>query len=208
MMVTTPPPTSAVSVAQVASQAFGQQPISTPQGPVPLSTVMVAIAGAESGWNPSNQGDYGLGTPSCHGYTSFGLWQIHLPSWGDTIQRLSSVSASNPCAQASWLYAPQNNAKVAATILGSNPQAKLTNWSTWGTYGGTTPPPGHGTYLQYLSSAERAMATANPSASGVSYQGSGIKKLPWWLWLSLGSGSLIAGMAFAGYVRSGRGRTA
>lgn len=194
-MLSAPPP-NAVATAQVAQATFGPQSIATSQGPLPLATVMTAVAGAETGgtYSPTSMGDYGLGHPSCNGYTSFGLWQIHIPAWGDVIARVTGIPQSSPCKQANWLYKPTNNAKMAAIILGSDPQASLQNWTTWN----------NGHYAHYLNTAQLAMAQVAPSPPGLAYQGSGSPpKLPWWVLASVGTGALVTALGFSGYLKGG-----
>lgn len=66
----------------------------------------VAIAGAESGYDPASVGDQG---------TSFGLWQIHLPA--------------HPQYTAAQMVDPLANAAAMAEISSGG-----TNWHPWSTY--------------------------------------------------------------------------
>ena len=153
----------ALSDAVLAAQAvFGATPIQTPDGEHSLVAVMVAIAGAESGWDPRCAGDAGLKGPSCDGMalgrsvagaTSWGLWQIHNVH-ADFLR--ASTGSDDPCAWAEWLYDPVNNAKAALHVLGPDPGRGLQNWSTWG--GRWAPAPaGHGRYRQHLAEAAAAV---------------------------------------------------
>lgn len=186
--------------AQVAVQAFPNVSISTSQGIYSLPVVMVAVAGAESSWIASNRGDYGLGSPSCGGYTSFGLWQIHLPAWASVIARISGVPSSNPCGQAKWLYIPANNARMAALILGQNPQAGLRNWTTWT----------NGAYAHHLATAQAAVSTITQMAQASAPTSRfliGIGTVPAWKWL-VGGGIALGVVALAGaqgWIRLGGG---
>jgi hypothetical protein len=139
--------------AQAAVATFPDVPIRTPAGTFPLPVVMVAIAGAESGWDDAAQGDYGLGGPSCHGYTSWGLWQIHNVHAAYLEQVTGS---SDPCVWAAWLYDPYHNAQAALVLLDDDPQAGLSNWTTWN----------NGTYLQYLGQAQQAVAAVAAQGGG------------------------------------------
>lgn len=182
----TPVPSSVVSVAKVALQAFPfTVTIQTPRGQMPLPIVMTAVAGAESSFVPTNRGDYGLRGPACNGYTSFGLWQVHLRSWGDVIARVSGIPATNPCGQAQWLDQPANCARMAKIILGSNPQAGLRNWSTWNS----------GAYLSHLDVAQAAVASLQkPSTSLTAAPGA----VPTWVWVAAGSGAVLLGWGLLG----------
>lgn len=164
MPIVSAPPQSVVA-ARAAVATFPNITIRTPDGDFPLAVVMVAIGGAETGgtWSATSQGDYGLGSPSCHGYTSFGVWQVHLPAWADVIARVSGVPATNPCGQAQWLYDVGNCAQMANIILTSNPVPHLVNWTTWQ----------NGAYRNYLSVAQAAVSAVQPAApvSNPTYSG-------------------------------------
>lgn len=153
----------AITDAVLAAQAvFPPTPIQTPDGTHSLITVMVAIAGAESGWDPRAAGDPGLRGPSCDGMangrvvvgaTSWGLWQIH-NAHGDFLR--AETGSDDPAAWAKWLYDPVNNAKAALHVLGPNAQHGLENWSTWG--GRWAPwPAGQGPYRKHLAEAVEAV---------------------------------------------------
>ena len=144
--------------AVVAIKTFGTRQVTTPRGVFPLRVVMVAIAGAESSWNNGSQGDYGLSGPNCHGYTSWGLWQINSVH---SAYLTRMTGSSNPCDWATWLYDPANNATAALAVLGSN--LDLSAWTTWNT----------GAYLKYLSQAQDAVNAALASAQ----QPTGITKI-------------------------------
>jgi hypothetical protein len=152
-----------------ASQIFPDTPVDTPAGPVPLRAVMVAIAGAESTFGNSMEGDkigstYRLpngesGTIpasrwNCNGYTSFGPWQIHLPAQHDLIARLSGTS--DPCAMAAWLKDYRNSARAALEVYRSEGLGAWTAYTT-------------GLWRQYLPQAMLAvgggMAMATPVAA-------------------------------------------
>lgn len=148
--------------AAVAQALFPATVVATPEGDLPLPLVMVAIAGAESGWDARAAGDSGLPGPHCTGMahgrpvvaaTSWGLWQIHNVH-GDFLRR--ATGSEDPCAWAEWLYEPGNNARAALHVLGPDPQRGLVNWSTWG--GPWTPwPPGHGPYRAHIAAATAAV---------------------------------------------------
>lgn len=112
-----------------------------------LAALMVAIAGRESGWNPSADGDsiYTYpqlsGLPNCHGYTSFGLWQINS---SHSAYLKQATGSSDPCVWAQWLHDPLNNARAADVIL------RYQGLSAWTTY--VT-----GAYRAFLDQASRAV---------------------------------------------------
>lgn len=110
-----------------------------------MATIMVAIAIAESGGNSEAQGDRFGGKYSCNDYTSFGLWQIHMPAHYDKLER--HTGSNDPCVWAEWLKDPHSNAEVALEILATQ---GLTAWSTYNS----------GTYETYLSIAEDAVKKA------------------------------------------------
>jgi hypothetical protein len=153
----------AIGDAVRAAQAiFPSLQIQTPDGPHTLITVMVAIAGAETGWDPLQAGDAGLRGPSCDGTahgrpvvaaTSWGLWQIH-NAHADFLR--AQTGSDDACRWAQWLYTPDNNALAALHVLGPNPQSGLENWSTWGGRW-TSWSAGQGPYLQYLTPASQAV---------------------------------------------------
>jgi hypothetical protein len=142
--------------AQAAVTTFPEALVQTPDGTFPLPVVMVAIAGAESGWDDSAQGDYGLGGPSCGGYTSWGLWQVHNVHAAYLTQQTGS---SDPCVWARWLYDPANNAAAAWALLSGDVPGGLSNWTTWNT----------GAYRAYLGQAAAAVA----AVGGEGAQGGG-----------------------------------
>lgn len=129
--------------AQAAVQVFPNASISTSRGMLPLRVVMVAIAGAESSWQPSDLGDYGYDAQHglCNGYSSWGLWQIH-NVWSPYL--IQQVGSSNPCRWAQWLFNPLNNAKAAYHVY------QLQGLNAWTTYQ-------TGAWLQYLASAQQAV---------------------------------------------------
>lgn len=96
--------------ALAAVRTFPNVTVHTPQGAVNLRILMVAIAGHESGWVATAQGDYGLGGPNCHGYTSWGFWQVH-NVWGTYLEQVTH--STNPCTWYHWLSIPANAAAAA-----------------------------------------------------------------------------------------------
>lgn len=149
---------SATDAVTAARAVFPALTVSTPAGAHPLIAVMVAIAGAESGWDPRCAGDPGLPGPHCDGLahgrpvpaaTSWGLWQIHNVH-GDYLR--GQTAAADACDWAEWLYDPLHNALAALHVLGADPAGGLRNWSTWG--GRLAPwPAGRGPYRSFLASA-------------------------------------------------------
>lgn len=92
--------------------------------PPDLAIVMVAIAGAESGYRLDARGDHlSIFDPwtqvrirpySCGGYTSFGPYQVHLPAHYPRLRELTG--SSDPCVWAAWLFDPDNSARIAREI--------------------------------------------------------------------------------------------
>lgn len=123
--------------------------IQTPYGAFALPVVMIAIAGAESGWDDASEGDWGDGGSTCDGSTSWGLWQIHNvhSTW-----LINATGSTNPCVWQQWLSTPTNNAQAALAIYEGQ---GLTAWTTYQT----------GAYKQYLSQAQTAVNEAQGGAS-------------------------------------------
>ena len=138
------------SCAAAAVAAFPSVTVDTTAGSLPLPVVMVAIAGAESTWTDNAAGDYGLAGPSCGGYTSWGLWQIHSVHSA----YLESVTGStNPCTWASWLYVPANCAAAALAVYQSQ------GLGAWTTYQ-------DGRWQANIAKAQAAIAAASAPQSG------------------------------------------
>lgn len=117
--------------------------------------IMVAIAGAESDFVASAQGDrldsFGQDSQERYapfawgGFLSFGPWQIFLGVHTPLVQQLSGLTT--PGALAIWLFDPANCARVAAKILESQ---GLEAWSTYN----------DGQYRQYEIEASAAVTRA------------------------------------------------
>jgi hypothetical protein len=101
------------------------------------ATVMTAIAGAESGYNPNAYN----GTPPDN---SYGLWQINMIGSLGPARRSQLGLASNNA-----LFDPATNARAAKAVFDSQ------GFGAWSTYSS-------GSYQRYLSGAQ----TASSSASG------------------------------------------
>jgi hypothetical protein len=125
----------------------------------------MAIALAESGGRPDAQGDPLDSLPpsyraaaepyACRGYTSIGLWQIHLPAHRDRLR--AATNSTDPCHWAAWLTDPENNARVAADIADASYRASGDPWKPWTAYTS-------GTAARYLKRAADALAHLdNPS---------------------------------------------
>ena len=127
-----------------------------------IATIMVAIAGAESGWNPKAGGDspeylvsigayqtaslarsYHCPPEEPTGPASWGLWQIFMPYHLDKLAALGAPM-DNPCATASWLMDPYNNAKAADAVY------KSQGLDAWTVYK-------NGSYKIHLAVAETAV---------------------------------------------------
>ncbi len=181
--------------AAAAVTTFPAVPVQTSLGSIPLPVVMVAIAGSESGWVDDAQGDYGLSGPSCSGYTSWGLWQIHSVHSA----YLEGVTGStDPCAWASWLYHPLNCAQAALALSGPDPTAaQLADiWTTFA----------DGSWAAHLEAAQAAVAAATGSAESGA-ESAGFSAPLSALAPAVGLGVLVAAaLAAAGVVEERRAR--
>ena len=157
----------AIVVAQLALEAFrgfADQDIIT----------MVAIAGGESGFNPNIAGDspailreLGLtaeaneilnGGRTCppfseNGFASWGLWQINLNVHTDMVARLSGLASTDPCALATWLKNPVNNARAARAVFDERATFAPPGFTAWTVYNRQR-------YLNFLPEAREAVAAA------------------------------------------------
>lgn len=141
--------------ATAAIKVFPNVTIQTAAGALPYPVVMVAIGGAESGWNASAAGDYGLAGPACGGATSWGWLQVHSVHAAYLQQQTGSTS---PCVWASWLYDPLHNAQAALALVGASPtQQGLAN--TWTTFAG-------GEWTAHIAAAQSAVTAAYQAAGG------------------------------------------
>ena len=101
--------------AQAAVAQFPDVTVATTQGTLPLRSVMVAIGGAESGWDPSAAGDPCSSYPAaacCEGNTSFGWLQYHLVYGARTTWLTQATGSADPCAWAGWLQNQENCARA------------------------------------------------------------------------------------------------
>lgn len=171
--------------AAAASAAFPDVSVVTPYGTYPLPVVMTAIAGAETGgtFAANAAGDplsiYADGGASeaaysCGGLTSFGLWQINLPSHAGALATLSGVVASNPCGQAAWLYTPANCAAAALAVYQSQ---GLGAWTTFN----------EGTYSGWLQPAQQAVAAQGATQPLLSTP------------VAVGGGAILLGLLLVGF---------
>jgi len=125
--------------------------------PADVQPIMVAIAGAESGYDPQNKGDYGLTDrpQASDGSTSWGLWQIN-SIHGAMLTRLTG--SSNPDDWEQWLFVPANNAQAALVVYQSQ---GLHAWSTYNS----------GAYLQYMDGAASTVGTTAGTPASMSGAG-------------------------------------
>jgi hypothetical protein len=167
---------SLAQAAQAAVQVF----------PPAIQVTMVAIAGAESGWDPTAAGDpcaANPGVPCCDGFTSFGLWQIHTVH-ADLLRQLTG--SADPCAWRAWLSDPVHNAVAAYAVY------RRQGFGAWTVYQ-------TGAYTRYLSAAQAAVAQARVGAGGGSPAGvlpgltgvpllfwAGVVGAAWWAWRQFG----------------------
>lgn len=120
--------------------------------------IAVAVALAESGGREDARGDHiSIFDPpyqrraaqfACNGYTSIGLWQIHMPAHYPRLQ--GATGSNNPCDWAAWLSIPDNNARVAHEIWQGSQVARGDGWLPWSTYK-------VGAHQRYLQAAKEAV---------------------------------------------------
>lgn len=191
-----------MSIAEAMTAAlsvFPRATVSTSHGDLPLVVVMVAIAGAESGWTPNEDGDCGLGGPSCGSCsneagtaTSWGLWQIHNVH-ADMLTRYSG--SSDPCVWRSWLFDPTNNAKAAFAVYS---EQGLEAWTTWN----------HGQWSEHIGAAQQAYSAAMNPPPGPSVaafvstptpqsQATAAPSVRWGMWGAVAAGVLAAAATVA-----------
>lgn len=191
-----------MSIEQAAAVAkvFPTTAIHTSQGDLPLRTVMLAIAGAESSWTVDDDGDCGLPGPPCGscadesgGATSWGLWQIHNVHADMLTQYTGSTEA---CAWRAWLFDAANNAKAALAVY--NEQG-LGAWSTWNS----------GKWSEFIGQAQAALLQASPTTSSPGSTGitsypvtigtapAAPRYAPWVGWGLVGASLLAAGATVA-----------
>jgi len=119
---------------------------------------MVAIAGAESGWSNTAQGDYYTNFPldqqptylaySCNGYTSFGPWQVNTRWHHELLER--RTGSTDPCVWRDLLFDPDSNANVAHEIWDAQ------GFAAWSTYN-------NGAYQNYVAQATAAVDAVLPA---------------------------------------------
>lgn len=127
---------------------------------------MVAIAGAESGYEPDARGD-SLDSFSprnqqlysqyaWEGHLSFGYWQIFLGVHTQLVRNLSGLS--RPDELANWLFDGRNNARAAAEIFNGQ------GFSAWSTYNNAA-------YLDFEIEASAAIARVRGAQPAHSWSG-------------------------------------
>jgi hypothetical protein len=129
-------------------------------GDTPDARIAFAVAYAESGLHEQAAGDHLSALPpsyaasivglDCFGYTSFGLWQIHVPAHYNWL--VGMAGTSDPCRIADWLRDPVNNARAAKRVWDNAAAAGVDPWTPWTTYR-------NGVYRSYLDIAEAAIAS-------------------------------------------------
>lgn len=163
-----------MSIQDAARVAFERWDGRTVNG-LDLPTVMVAIAGAESGWRNDARGDALGNWPSCEGYESWGLWQIHLPSHAGMLERFTHTAS--PCYWAQWLRDADNAARAADAVIGSAATdlslSALHPWTVWWSrdHGQTSAGDGNGRYREFL-----AQASDSPRASRIRAASRGFRR--------------------------------
>ncbi len=117
--------------------------------------VMVAVAGAESGYQPEARGDHYSNFPpaeqpvylqySWEGYTSFGPWQVNTRWHWPELEIWTG--STDPAVWAAWLFDVLNNARAAFAIWESQ------GFSAWSTFN-------LGSYRAHLEEAREAVDRA------------------------------------------------
>ncbi len=148
------------SDAQAALQTWGGRTVAGQD----LPTIMLAMGGAESGWDDMAQGDrVGYGHV-CDRYESEGWLQVNMNAHWDFLPGLAG--SVDPCAVAQWLYDPVHCAAAADQVIGNPatdlPLSALRPWTTWWSTdsGKTDAGDGNGAYRYYLARARAAIAGA------------------------------------------------
>jgi hypothetical protein len=127
------PALSSAALADLVRRRFPAGTVA--QTGLSIRVTAYAVARAESGGRPEAVGDAG---------TSFGLWQINLPS--------------HPQWPGSWLLEPENNASAAYIVSGAG-----SNWNPWCTFEPTAcGRNGNQRYRGYLAEAAAALTEAPP----------------------------------------------
>lgn len=153
---TATPPTLSITAGDAAMRTAQ---VALAQWAPDVAVTMVAIAGAESGWNPAAAGDspsqltggaqvlamgYNCPLGSPEGAASFGLWQVFMPAHLNLLQLLGAP-VNNPCGTAAWLTDPANNAKAARAIWDEQ------GFTAWTMYN-------NGMYRYFIDEAARAVS--------------------------------------------------
>ncbi|HEY3367775.1 MAG TPA: hypothetical protein VGK74_22180 [Symbiobacteriaceae bacterium] len=146
-------------------------------GGMDLPTVMVAIAGAESGWRDDAAGDLQVDSQyKCGGYASYGLWQFNMAAHYDYLARATRLDS--PCAWSAWLMIPANCARAASVLIGEAqeyPLSALRPWTVWWSQDGGDHDAGdgNGVWRSYWEQARAAVtATRQSSAAPLPQPGS------------------------------------
>jgi hypothetical protein len=104
--------------------------------------IALAIAWAESGLNERAAGDHlswldpaiaeRFRGSDCLGYTSWGLFQINVPSWRPLLAYI--VGVDDACRIADWLLHPENNVRAAYAIYRTLKDRGADPWWPWSVY--------------------------------------------------------------------------
>lgn len=112
--------------------------------------IAVAIAGAESGWDPMAHADASTGMPLDD---SYGYWQINMLGDLGPPRRLQFEITSND-----QLFDPVINARAMVQISGNG-----SNWCAWSSYEESCGAGHNGSYRDHLAAATAAVASADPT---------------------------------------------
>lgn len=161
------------------------------QGLVPAHVVptLAAVGLAESNRGTAIAGDAvasGSTPYQCRGYSSWGIWQIHLPAHTALLHHLTG--SLDPCVWASWLSVPSNSALAAASVYHGS------GLGAWTTYV-------QGSYAPYLS-ASSSVPGGNVSAPLTLRQRLAKWLASYWGWTSQASSPSPTGSGVPGAPRA------
>lgn len=130
------------------------------------AAVLVAIAGAESGYGASTIGDCGYSGPfpPCNGCCSWGPWQINICWHSNWIG--AHIGNYDPCTIANWLQNFDNSAWAAVQVMMYH--GGLNAWTTYR----------NGAYARFLDEARSAVQQALSEAGGGQQESGGEVVIP------------------------------
>jgi hypothetical protein len=156
-------PDRAVNAARLALDHWGNAD----------ATIMIAIAGCESSWRADAAGDnitlIGPTPWQCGGFTSFGIYQVHLPAHHDAIGSLAF--STDPCRMRDYLFGAGRNTSFARVLWDQRRNAGLDPFGPWTCYN-------TGAYQAHLQTAREAILLAGGDVAGLFPEAVPIDQLP------------------------------